>query len=138
GWLNQYRGSANSGELRLYHALTYTVFYTDATDLTPPVIQTVSFAKTPAGVEVTARLAESGEPLHQVIATFTTGNGRWQSLALSENSATNTWHGMLPLTTAEFVVQAVDQAGNVGVNDNQGKYFNIGGKNRLYLPIVNR
>jgi hypothetical protein len=133
GRLAQYRGSADNGVLRLFTSLTYEVFYSQSADWDPPVIQSVTSTLTTTGVEVSAALAPAGDDVHQVLATYTAGDGSWRSHPLTWNAASGRWLGQLPRTTGAFLVQAVDGAGNVAVDTNEGRYYTIG---RSYLPLV--
>jgi hypothetical protein len=48
------------------------------------------------------------------------------------------WQAVVPLTqAAEYLIQVVDLAGNVAVDDNQGRYYQIISR-AIYLPIVLR
>jgi len=53
--------------------------------------------------------------IQRVVATYTTGDGQWQSLDLAFNEATARWEGALPTTSPiTYFVQAVDAEGGCG------------------------
>lgn len=135
GWLGQYRGTAGRGTQRLYTELRYEVFYSDATDFTPPEIKTVPSTTSPAGIEVTAVLTTPVDAVYQVIATHTADDGLWTSTNLQWDPARGAWRGTLPSAATAFIVQAADHAGNVAVDDRGGRCHML---TRVYLPLSAR
>jgi hypothetical protein len=69
-----------------------------------------------------------------VVVAYTDGDGAWASTSLTQSG--ETWSGSFPASAdTEFLVQVVDQAGNVATSDNNGRFdepFSV------YLPLVLR
>jgi hypothetical protein len=135
GWWSQYRGDTDDGHLRLYQSLDFEIFYSDLTDFTPPLIQSVSVMTNTDSIEVTTALAEPASTVYQVIATHTASDGRWDTTTLDYDESSTVWRGSLPLTTSEFVVQVADSAGNVTIIQ-QGAPPPV--MSQVYLPLVAR
>jgi hypothetical protein len=118
----QYR--ASDQKERLFDYITYTLYYNnDATDFDAPEITTVGGWETLQGVVVTATVSDASGAW-RVVATWTSGDGHWRSEDLEWDDGEGEWRGTLPtVEPAEYMVQAVDAAGNVGVDDHEGLYY---------------
>jgi hypothetical protein len=77
----------------------------------------------------------------------TPGLGQWESVELDYDVDSGQWTGQLPLPPEDapptlFIVQAVDQGGNVTADDNGGWYYTVAAFSSrpysLYLPLVMR
>ena len=85
--------------------------------------------------------------VQRVVVTYTTGprddglgnfRGEWLSVELTSNG-NGTWSGTIPGgDNTSFFIQAVDTAGNVAADDNNGRYFKVGTSESIYLPLVIR
>jgi len=61
--------------------------------------------------------------------TYTQGNGQWQSVDLAYNTSAmqGKWVAEIPVTSGtRYYVQMVDNAGNVTVANNKGRYYDVG------------
>ncbi len=77
----------------------------------------------------------------EVLITYTDGSGTWSSISLKQEGSGD-WTGSLPASGGlDYMVQVVDRAGNVALDDNSGNYYLINGGTggsrwQLYLPLV--
>lgn len=119
---------------RVYSQLSFDVYYHQTSDdWTPPSISDVEAQLTGGHAQITVS-AEDDSGIEAVVVVYTDGKGVWTStsLTLSEGK----WSGSFPVSAkAEFVVQVVDQAGNVATSHNDGDYFELFA---IYLPVVLR
>jgi PKD repeat protein len=119
--------NAYSQTERLYDRLSFDVYYhSSSDDWIPPVITGVSSELAGSTITVTVN-ASDASGIEAVVIAYTDGSGVWDSVSLEQNQGA--WLGSLS-ADAEFLVQVVDQAGNVAV---------WGGKDRsnnVYLPLV--
>ena len=95
-----------------------------------------------ATIVVTATdAAASAGGICRVVVAYTDGQGEWESVDLDPSDG-DTWQGTLPLgRDVEYFVQVVDEAGNVSVDDNGGRYYPIivpPQDHFIYLPVVLR
>jgi hypothetical protein len=79
---------------------------------------------------------EDDSGVEAVVLAYTDGKGVWDSVDLAENGTV--WSGsFLASEETRFFIQAVDEAGNVAVSDNEGAYFEPGDSlYAVYLPLV--
>ncbi|MBN1483221.1 MAG: hypothetical protein JXA37_00740 [Chloroflexia bacterium] len=125
---------------RLYDALNFDVYYhTSSSDWSPPFISRMEseFDSEQANVVVYA-VDPSG--IHNVIVAYTGSSGVWQSIDLLKNG--ESWSGsFLATSDSSFIIQVVDNAGNVRTLDNNGLYFQPGDMvetDTTYLPLVRK
>lgn len=131
----------NSQTERLYDRLSYDVYYhTTADDWDAPWITYLESALN-AGTATISVEASDSSGIHAVVIAYSNvapGTGTtWSSVELGAGGGT--WQGTFPASSAtRFYVQAVDGAGNVAVDDNQGRYYQLGeGKElEIYLPLI--
>jgi hypothetical protein len=124
---------------RLWHSLTYDVYYSMADDEVHPTVWRVDSSRLATSawfaVEVTD---DSG--VERVVVTYSVGDGQWESVDLSPAGSGDRWKGRLALTNGKesvhFFVQAVDLAGNVTTSNNKGEFFEP--LYKAYLPVVLR
>lgn len=71
--------------------------------------------------------------------TYTLGDGVWTTNDLDRVGADgNDWVGTIPDSAdIEWLVRALDRAGNLAVHDNKGGYFGPDGY-RLWLPAAGK
>ena len=134
----QYRATTDRvGVERLFEAVTYTVYYSTTKDTIPPSIWMVRQLAGTERVTVEVEVTDfSG--VTRAVATYTTGDGLWQTVDLVQSVDPNVWTGFLPAEAGlEYFVQAVDGGGNVAVNDNKGWYFGLP-PYQVYFPLVAR
>src|SRR5262249_21309651 len=140
-----------TGTIRQYSEMDFRLFYdANTTTYSDPLgnTNTPGFCAPPSICEVqgttisngtmislSARaLGNPGAGIQAVWVTYTATNGgfygRWQSLALTQNSQDSTlWQGALPLpngtasSSIRFIVQAVNGVGGVTVDTKHGAYY---------------
>ena len=62
--------------------------------------------------------------IYKVVIAYTANDGRWHSTDLAWDIGSGMWTGSIPITTSiEYLVQAIDSAGNVASDDNNGAYY---------------
>ena len=112
---------------RTYDNMTFRVFYSDEAESSGPQIGRAQFAALGSSLQVTVPVTDN-TGVYQVYLTYTggvgaEGHGTWTTSELTA-SANHTWTGSLPLVSPTwFIVQAVDNAGNVTADDNAGAYY---------------
>ncbi len=125
---------------RVYDRLSFDVYYhASSEDWTPPSITKVSSNLEIGSVLVNVDAEDNDSDIEAVVVAYTDGNGTWSSVDLTDNGSLHT--GSFPASAnTEFFVQVVDGAGNVAVDDNNGKYFRPGDSSysHIYLPLVVR
>lgn len=122
------------GTQRLFTKIGAEVLYTSptsslATDFTPPTIESSSATVANGNTDfvVTVVPGESAAPVKGVLVLYTSAAdpGTWTALDLAP-SAGNEWSGAAPNsenTAIEYMVEAVDAAGNVANSTNNGSEF---------------
>jgi hypothetical protein len=133
----QYRGS--DGQQRVYEQVEVSLYSSTSSDWFAPTIEGVAHmvsGGTSVSVTVTAT---DNTGICRVVVAHTDGKGTWSTVDLA-NTGGDVWQGMLPLSGAlEYFVQAVDSAGNVAVDDNNGSYYQEGvDVYPVYLPVILR
>jgi hypothetical protein len=132
----QYRGK--DGQERVYGAVDVTVYSSTEDDWQSPEITGVTHTVSGSSVEVVVSATDDAGVCRVVVA-YTDGEGTWESVNLAE-SGRDTWEGTFQATGAvEYLVQVVDEGGNVTVDDNARRYYQAGREgHRIYLPVVVR
>ena len=88
----------------------------------------------------TVQAADLASGIEEVWITHTDGYGAWTSISLKQEQD-GSWTGRLPAALGvDYIVQVVDKAGNVTIDDNAGRYYLINGGTgssgyRVYLPM---
>jgi hypothetical protein len=140
-------GQYRNGTQRLYQRMTVQTFYVDNSDSvlladTSPALALNVGAVSANGLVTFTAFVTDTSGVQRVVATYTDGKGAWRSVDLSPTANPVIWSATLPLTTGiDFVVQSVDGAGNIWINDNRGEYFKVNGGaivGEVYLPLVVR
>jgi len=122
---------ANQGTQRRFTSMTATVYYAtpgDTDDVAPTISASTGVAS--SGVTFTARVSDTdavGNPgqVRRVVALYLDGT-TWRSTDLVETApGSGTYVGGGPAAESEvdFLVQAVDAAGNVGVSSNKARLY---------------
>jgi len=116
-----------AGKQRLYDEISANVYYSNSDDWVPPVIRQVTLTSEQSLATISVQVTDTGSGVEEVLLTSTDGGGYWRSILLKQ-SPSGAWQGSLPAPTGlDYIVQAVDKAGNVTVDDNEGHYFLVGG-----------
>jgi len=117
-------GNHVEGIQRLYNQVTYEVYYSTTDDITPPTIESVTAQRQDSVVQFVVKVSDASG-VSRVIVVYTDGTGTWESLDLTYDPDADEWVGELSGADDELVfwAQAVDGAGNVGVNRAKGLYL---------------
>jgi parallel beta-helix repeat protein len=99
-------------------------------DTTPPVIGTVSQnPKVPGDgvpVTITVNVTDTQSGVGNVTISYRMNSGSWTNVSMSKLTG-DTWEGEIPGlpggTNVTYKIIAYDNAGNLAVNDNAGKYY---------------
>lgn len=140
---------ANHGTQRRFTSMTATVYYAPPSatdDLAPTISATAGMGS--AGVTFTADVADTDRDanpgqVRRVVALYRDGS-TWRSAELVETSpGSGTFVGGGPAASAivDYLIQAVDAAGNVGVSSNKARMFKsetapVGGGGSNAAPTV--
>ena len=111
---------------RLYDELSFDLYYASPGDETkPPVIRAILPTKISDNVSIAVNSSdESG--IRRVVVTYTDINeerGEWKSKDCKPEEGGLWTCNIHAEKEIEFFVQAVDNAGNVAINDSNGRYF---------------
>ena len=138
----QFNPNLSAGNRRTYHGLVFDVYYHDTSDdWTPP--ETTYMHSVLAGAQAHILVKATDESgIQDVVVAHTDGTGVWGSTALA-NDGCCVWSGVFTATPGtDFMVQVVDGAGNVTVQNNGNQYFHPGdhfqGGPDVYLPVALR
>jgi hypothetical protein len=132
----QYRGS---DELqRTYEQVEVSLYSSTANDWLAPFITAITDTVSGETTEI-AVTATDDTGICRVLVTYTDGRGTWESIDLA-HSGGDMWQGTLPLSeSVEYFVQVVDDAGNVSVDDNEGRYYQVKPERfPVYFPLILR
>ncbi|MFC1951114.1 PKD domain-containing protein [Chloroflexota bacterium] len=127
------------GTQRLFTSMSYDIYYTTSADSVAPVIDLVDIDIDGVDGNYTASfnvivsdandpaIPDDGVVSRVVIAwTYSDGTSGWETVDLTYDAISGAWQGELAGLTsadADFVAQAVDSAGNVGVNTQKGLFY---------------
>jgi hypothetical protein len=136
--------STSKGTLRLFSSMNYTVYYSsNGEDLFAPSIWSIQHEQEGQVLHITAEVTDySG--VGRVAATYSTGDGWWHTVDLSQREVDpNIWSGDIPYSASLFYfIQALDLAGNVGVETNKSLYFDLDMApvldQHIFLPLITR
>jgi CSLREA domain-containing protein len=127
----QYRSDGNVQ--RLDNSIATVVYYADpsATDFTAPIISAVGAEIVGRRVAISATVTDAASSVDRVHALVVENPGSgpavWVGVDLVRSGTTSRWTGSLGLaattTDVEFIVQAKDGAGNVGIATNKAHSF---------------
>ena len=125
--------TTGTGTQRLFTSISAQVYYDSsgplATDYTPPTIDQTQAISTASGFSfgVQTTPSSAGDPVDEVVVLYTdaTNPGTWHEVTLAP-SGTGNWTGTSTSASLkiQYIVEAVDAAGNVAVSDNEGVDFN--------------
>jgi hypothetical protein len=138
-----------TGTERVYDRLSFATYFSSSSDAQPPTLSLVD-GVLDAGRAQGRLKVEADDPsgIQRIVVTYTDGQGVWRSQDLTHDTAAGKWTGAITATLqTQFMIQAVDGAGNVGIDDNKGQYRRfappvpfIAGRNldRTYLPTIKK
>ena len=122
------------GTERVFNSISANVFYDSpgnplSSDYVPPTIDTSQATTSPSAYNFDVQVTTSspGDPVLEVLVLYTdsANPGHWIPVTLT-NSGSDDWTASVPPTKSgqvQYIVQAVDSAGNVAVSDNEGSDF---------------
>ncbi len=137
--LGQYNGQLQ--QERLYDSMNLDLYYSDSPDWTGPGItyvgERVDERRGIATVKVEA--TDLSGVLGGVV-TYAHDDGQWHSIDLTYDAARMKWIAEIPAAPGNlYYVQMADNAGNVTVSTNKGRYYSIPAPlNRVYLSYISR
>lgn len=144
-------GTSSTGVQRLYDQMSFSTYYSNSPDRNAASILSVDGVLNQAAGRGDIKVAATdGSGIYRAVVAFTAGEGRWASTDLAFDPAAQKWTGVITgAITTQFLVQVVDNAGNVAVNDNKGRYYTLAvpaplatGKPlsgwNVYLPAMRR
>jgi hypothetical protein len=144
--------ATGQGTVRVFDQMSFGVYYSNSPDRNAANIDTIDGVLDPdAGIGRIKVAANDSSGIHRVVVAFTQDQGQWFSKDLSFDPVTVKWTGEITGTpNTRFFVQVVDNAGNVAVNENKGRYYQLDAPlqlaegraivttRRLWLPLVSR
>ena len=127
------RAAPGTGTERLFNSISAEVYYLPGTspfaaDFTPPTIDSTQSSASSSATSFEVQVSPASAPVRQVVVLYTDGvkPGTWTALNLSSSNG-QTWTGSgtaTPSGQVQYIVQALDGAGNVAVSNNEGTAFN--------------
>jgi hypothetical protein len=137
------------GVQRRYSKIDMVVYHApfDNTDFAAPTILSVASVPSSTGITVTVALSETEGLVERATVLYrATTSNRWQTLELSYNSAKGEAVGLIRGNGSfEFIVQAVDNSGNVAIALDSGLPFAAtslppepDNRRYIYAPIIVR
>jgi Bacterial Ig-like domain (group 3) len=122
-----------TGTERLFNSIAAQVYYLPPTspyaaDFTPPTIGSTQSSVSPSAATFTVQVSPAVAPVTEVLVLYTDGvnPGKWTAVNLTSSNG-QTWTGSgapTPSGQVQYIVQALDGAGNVAVSNNEGTAFN--------------
>ncbi|EDN70782.1 leucine rich repeat domain protein [Beggiatoa sp. PS] len=114
----------NVGQQRIFGNMDFDVYYHDRVDdLTIPTVYLTNSTLNANSATVTITTSDASG-IKEVVMAYTDGKGIWNSANLTNTG--ETWNGSFAANTdTEFFIQSVDNAGNVAINNNDGRYFKL-------------
>ncbi len=117
--------TVGTGTQRTFTQMQGTVYYSDSEDVTPPTFASTAGRANASTVTFTAELDEEVSDVLRVLVLYRDAAGPWKSVELAPSATAGTWTGTGPVLSeeVEYLVQAVDTAGNVATTTNKGFLF---------------
>jgi len=144
---NPSAATSGTGTQRIFSFMSAQVFYLPpnsplAGDYTPATIDTSQADTSAAGVDFNVQVtpSSSGDPVSEVLVLYTDAAhpGTWTALRLTAGSGGLDWTGAGSPTSSgnvQYIVEAVDAAGNVAVSNNEGADFNGNAQAPLLIAL---
>jgi hypothetical protein len=132
----------SAGQARLYSSMELDLYYSLSADQTPPQFTVVDGLHNRATGRVTLKVgATDPAGVQRAVATYTQGDGRWDSVELSFDASLHKWTVSFPGDmNSRYLVQVMDGAGNVAQATNKGLYYAPAVAPTpavsIYLPLV--
>jgi hypothetical protein len=128
--LGQYRSDASGsglGVARIFDQMSFSTFHSGSPDKQKPDISSVDgILDKVAGTGSIKVEATDYSGLHRVVVAYDNGSGEWKSKDLVFDQHAQKWSESIDASTAtRYFIQAVDNAGNVAVDDNKGQHFSL-------------
>jgi len=108
---------------RLWQVATFATFYSTSSDYLPPTIwDVITYGQSDTADFIVRARDASG--IYKVWVTYQDTPGHWQSVELSEQGL-DLWAGRISGLSGpvSFLIQVVDNAGNVSLSVNKGVFF---------------
>ena len=123
-----------TGTERLFNSMSAQVYYLPSSspyagDFTPPTIDSTQSSVASSTPSFDVQVSAAAAPVRDVLVLYTDGvhPGTWTPVTLSSTNG-QTWTGTgtttIPSGQVQYIVQALDGAGNVAVSNNEGTAFN--------------
>ncbi|HXW79461.1 MAG TPA: Ig-like domain repeat protein, partial [Acidimicrobiales bacterium] len=136
--------SPGAGTERLFGSMSAQVYYLPPTslyaqDFTPPTIDYTEASDPAAALNFDVQVTPSVAPVEEVLILYTDAvtPGTWQAVNLSSSNG-QTWTGSAAPTASgqvQYIVEALDAAGNVAVSNNEGTAFNASGQAGIGIAL---
>jgi hypothetical protein len=137
--------SPGSGTERLFNSMSAEVYYLQpgsqyAMDYTPATIDSTEAVDVNHDLDFVVQVTPATAPVQRVLVLYTdaVNPGTWTALDLSSADGQR-WTGTAPATPSgqvQYIVEAVDAAGNVAVSNNEGTAFNGMAQPAAQTPAV--
>jgi hypothetical protein len=131
-------GQFNSRDIaaRVYETMTVQNYFSSLAEFEPPQIIQVAHTYVNGQLTVTVNLTDP-VGLYKVLMVYDPRDLFIYSVELTDANGDGVWTTSLPITsTATYYIQAVDNAGNVALDDNHGQHYAVW--QHLYLPLITR
>jgi choice-of-anchor C domain-containing protein len=136
--------SPGMGTERVFSSIAGQVYYTSpsspyANDFTPATIDSSQAVLSDGKFDLSVQVTPSAAPVAEVLVLYTDGSnpGTWSSVNLSSTDGHN-WTAAVPSTSSgnvQYFVEAVDDAGNVAVSNNEGTAFNAATQTAISIAL---
>ncbi|HEV7886537.1 MAG TPA: hypothetical protein VGO92_03195, partial [Acidimicrobiales bacterium] len=118
---------ANAGGVqRLFDTIGADVKYSNKPDFTPPQLTDVDAELNGTQLTISLEAFDSAGAVTKVLVLVKDGSGTWTPHELTYGAGGGYYSGTFTVTGTQFeyFAQAQDDAGNVGITTNKGRYFN--------------
>jgi len=132
--------NSDEGSERLYESMSLDLYYSGSPDRTPPTIESASARREGARVDFKVAVSDPSG-VHRVVVVYTDGSGAWTTKDLDYVPLMDKWTGSISSESEiEWLVQAVDEAGNVAVANDKSAYYVPQDRviYSVYLPLLLR
>lgn len=116
----------NLGQQRIFNNIKFDLYYhTDPSDLVLPEVYLTSSRLEGHTATVTVTTSDTSG-IEGVVITYTNGKGTWNATENMTKGSGEQWSGTFAAeSNTQFLIHSIDKAGNVAINDNEGRYFNF-------------
>ena len=126
--LGQY--DPQSATERLYDEVTVDEYFSNSSDYAPPTIESIDVQRTGGAVTLSVQAGDASG-ISQVVVAYRAPGGTWQNIKLAPDIS-GRWTGAAAAADP-YIVQVVDQGGNVAVEAAQGPQ-----EQTVYFPFIRR